>query len=201
MGAIAASGKPDALVLFRKVLIASSSIPGLLPPVYFRVQADGSDYTEMHVDGGATKQVFHLGFILDSHPSASGAATPAPVRQMRLYVIRNGLMRPEWGPVPSRATSILGRAVWTLVKWQALGDIFRLYALCHRQGIEFNLAYIPDEYVPSTTEEFNTKEMDRLFKIGYDLSRPGYQWRKAPPGVSWDDSTRPLVGTAGSASR
>lgn len=57
MTAIAASKDPDALALFRKVLIASAAIPGAFPPVMIDVTVNGAHYREMHVDGGATAQV------------------------------------------------------------------------------------------------------------------------------------------------
>jgi len=50
MGAIAASGCPGSLKLFRKVMLASASIPGAFPPVYFDVELNGRKYDEMHVD-------------------------------------------------------------------------------------------------------------------------------------------------------
>ena len=52
MGAIAASQAPGALQLFRKIMIASASIPGVVSPVLFDVEVDGQRYQEMHVDGG-----------------------------------------------------------------------------------------------------------------------------------------------------
>jgi predicted acylesterase/phospholipase RssA len=41
IGAIAASGQPGALDLFRKILLASASIPGAFPPVMIDVEARG----------------------------------------------------------------------------------------------------------------------------------------------------------------
>ena len=38
MGLIASSGRPDALELFRKVMLASASIPVAFPPVFFEVE-------------------------------------------------------------------------------------------------------------------------------------------------------------------
>ncbi len=61
MGVIASSGDPDALALFRKVMLASASIPIAFPPVYFDVEADGRSYDEMHVDGGVGARVFIAG--------------------------------------------------------------------------------------------------------------------------------------------
>src|SRR6202035_96647 len=54
MGAIAMHGGPEGLRLFRQVLIASASIPGLFPPVMIPVETLGTVFEEMHVDGSAT---------------------------------------------------------------------------------------------------------------------------------------------------
>ena len=58
IGAIAASGRPLALDLVRKILRASASIPGAFPPVMIDVDAGGIHYQEMNVDGGAVAQTF-----------------------------------------------------------------------------------------------------------------------------------------------
>ena len=52
MGAIAASGHPEALELFRKVLLASASVPGVFDPVFIDAESNGHWFKEMHVDGG-----------------------------------------------------------------------------------------------------------------------------------------------------
>src|SRR6185503_7730875 len=58
MGAIAAHDGPEALALFRRILLASSSIPGLFPPVLIDVEADGRRFQEMHTDGGLGSPLF-----------------------------------------------------------------------------------------------------------------------------------------------
>lgn len=58
MTRIAASQSPRALDLFRDVMIASAAIPGAFPPVMIDVELEGKRFQEMHVDGGATAQVF-----------------------------------------------------------------------------------------------------------------------------------------------
>ena len=66
MGAIAVSGQPDALELFRKVVLASASIPIAFPPVFFDVEAGGRRYDEMHVDGAVAAHVFLSGGVRPS---------------------------------------------------------------------------------------------------------------------------------------
>jgi predicted acylesterase/phospholipase RssA len=58
MGRIAAEGGDLARRLFRDVLVASASAPGVFPPVLIRVQEAGVEFDEMHVDGGTTVPLF-----------------------------------------------------------------------------------------------------------------------------------------------
>ncbi|HUS97414.1 MAG TPA: patatin-like phospholipase family protein, partial [Hyphomicrobiaceae bacterium] len=60
LGAIAASGAPNAKDIFRKALIASASVPVAFPPVLFQIEVDGQIYDEMHVDGGVVSQATAL---------------------------------------------------------------------------------------------------------------------------------------------
>lgn len=60
MGAIASSGNPGALELFRKIMIASASMPVIFTPVYVDVEVGGIQFDEMHVDGGVAAQVFSM---------------------------------------------------------------------------------------------------------------------------------------------
>ena len=53
MGAIACKGGSDSVKMFRKIILASNSLPMTFPPVYFKVaSASGDIYDEMHVDAG-----------------------------------------------------------------------------------------------------------------------------------------------------
>ena len=44
--------------MIHKIILASASIPGAFPPWIIEVEADGGRYDDLHVDGGATAQVF-----------------------------------------------------------------------------------------------------------------------------------------------
>ena len=60
MGAIASSGAPNALDLFRDVLAASASVPAVFPPQMIDVTAADARFQEMHVDGSVVTPVFTL---------------------------------------------------------------------------------------------------------------------------------------------
>ncbi len=90
MGAIASSGHPEALPLFRKILLASAAIPGLFPPVFIDVVAGGKRWKEMHVDGGVTGQVFFLPSQIMFAPLDKKYGLYS---KRNLYIIRNGSTR------------------------------------------------------------------------------------------------------------
>lgn len=179
MGRIAMSEHPQALSLFRKVLLASAAIPGLFPPVRISVRAGGQTYDELHVDGGITQQVFV------APPSVRIGDVSPEIKQMtkRLFIIRNGKISPEWRPVEASMLSISHRSVSTLIKNQGIGDLYRIYATTQRDGVDFNLAAIPSDFSMTSDAPFERRYMRALYDIGYKAARLGYHWIKAPPGM------------------
>jgi hypothetical protein len=181
MGRIAMSNDRDALGLFRKILLASATLPGVFPPVRIQVRVGGQSYDELHVDGGVTRQVFIAPslFSLASHDQKPGRSVARP----RLYVIRNGKIDPEWQSVGENVVSITQRSISTLIKNQGIGDLYRIYTVTQREGIDFNLASIPTDFGEISDEPFDQKYMIALFDRGYNLASTNYPWVKAPPGV------------------
>jgi predicted acylesterase/phospholipase RssA len=180
MGRIAMSQKPDAKSLFRKILLASATLPGVFPPVRIQVRVGGQNYDELHVDGGVTRQVFMTPSIFSGVSHDKKSATMA---KPRLFVIRNGKIDPEWQPVNENVLSITQRSISTLIKNQGIGDLYRIYSVTRRDGIDFNLASIPADFKEKSGEPFDQKYMIALFERGYDLASHDYSWAKAPPGM------------------
>jgi hypothetical protein len=177
MTKIAASGHPRALQLFRDVLVASAAIPGILPPTLLDVEVDGQPYQEMHVDGGAVAQVFLYppSFAILERALAEGIQ-----RERGLYVIRNSSDGPDWAQVNRRTMAIAARAVTSLIQAQGRGDLYRLYAIAQRDGVDFNLACIPEHFDAPHSEEFDTAYMRRLFEFAYSMALNGYPWQRVP---------------------
>ena len=96
MGAIAASYHPDALKLFRQVLLASASTPVAFNPVYIKVKAAGQEYDEMHVDGGVKAQVMLYGDAISFYTTRQKLGPLMPQRPRKLYLIRNAQVAPEY---------------------------------------------------------------------------------------------------------
>jgi hypothetical protein len=102
----------------------------------------------------------------------------------RLFVIRNGKISPEWEAVEPGIFSISRRSVFTLIKNQSIGDLYRIYATTQVDGTDFNLAAIPSEFSARWAEPFEQKYMQALYDEGYRLGLRGYAWMKAPPGLA-----------------
>jgi len=180
MTAIAASQDPAALELFRKVLIASAAIPGAFPPVMIDVTVGGVHYQEMHVDGGATAQVFAYPPTLDVR--ATAAQYGAADRKRSLYVIRNARLDPEWANVKRRTLPIAGRAISSLMQTQGVGDLYRIFVTTRDDHVDFNLAFVPASFNTPHTKQFDQAYMRSLYQTGYQLGLAGYAWAKSPPG-------------------
>ncbi len=182
LGAIAASGHPGSIELFKDAMMASAAIPGVFPPVMFSVESHGRTFHEMHSDGGVSSQVFLYPASLSIKQVTHDMGVD---RNRRVYVIRNAQLQPIYEAVPRRTLPIAQRAISTLIKTQGVGDLYRIYLGCERDDLDFHLAYIPGDFAIKPTEEFDPRYMRALFDLGFQqASDPtnGYPWHAAPPG-------------------
>ncbi|MEY2696615.1 MAG: hypothetical protein RL333_753 [Pseudomonadota bacterium] len=178
---IAASGKSGSLELIRSLMIASAAIPGAFPPVLIDVLADGKHYQEMHVDGGATTQVF-------LYPPALRTAKllqdKNEQRERKLYIIRNGRQDHDWAQVDRRTLPIIQKAISSLIHTQGFGDLYRLYLTAKQDNIAFNLTFIPNSFHAPHLEDFDRSYMKSLFEVGFTLGSQGSPWITVPPGIT-----------------
>ena len=181
MGKIASHGPPEALNLFVSVMIASASIPAGFPPTMIDVEAGGKRYQEMHVDGGTMAQVF---VYPASIRIGEAAAAIGVTRERKVYVIRNARLDPDWAQVERSTMSIAGRAIASLIHTQGIGDLYRIYSTAVRDGVDFNLTFIPASFNFPHKEEFDNAYMRALYDVGYDQGVKGIPWAKTPPGFT-----------------
>ena len=173
IGALAASGKPEALKLFHKILRASAAIPGLFQPVMIDVELDGKKYQEMHVDGGAIAQLF-------LYPPALEAGRLLK-RKRVAYIIRNARLDPDYAMAERRTINIAGRAINTMLAASGHNDVLRTYFVSQRDGVDYNLAYIGSDFTVEKKGEFVQAYMQALYDYGYQQARAGSEWHKPPP--------------------
>jgi predicted acylesterase/phospholipase RssA len=177
IGAIAASGQPGALELFRKILLASAAVPGAFPPVLIDVEANGRRYQEMHVDGGAFAQMFLYPAAMNRE-SVTRDAKPRPIRA---WLIRNSRLHPLWANVERSTLSIVQEAIASMIQASGMNDVARIYFTTQRDGVDFNLAFIGPDFTLKEKESFDPDYMRALYKYGYEKAIKGYPWVKQPP--------------------
>jgi predicted acylesterase/phospholipase RssA len=175
MGAIAAHGGDEALDLFRKVLLASTSVPGAFPPVLIDVEAGGKRFAEMHVDGGVGGQFFVA-------PAALMAATSDfRLPATELYIVIDSGLRPDFQVVPRSIEGILSQSVDLAVKVDTRLMLDRAYIVAKRSGVPFNVASIPESFNVPSHGTFDPDYMRALFQAGYDLGKSATPFAAVPP--------------------
>ncbi|MDH3656072.1 MAG: hypothetical protein OEN21_17545, partial [Myxococcales bacterium] len=138
----------------------------------------GTTYDELHVDGGATSQVFLYPVGVDYDHVLAKLAVPG---RPKVYVIRNSRLDPIYEKVENKLIPIAGRSLESLVRTQGIGDLYRIYLQTCRDGLEFHLAYIPPDFTAKSDGEFDRTYMQALFDLAYERSKAGYDWVKMPP--------------------
>ena len=185
LGSIAMNGGAEARALFRDVLVASASVPGLFPPVVIRVHEHEALYEEVHVDGTISVPFFVPPALVAATRDASGSS-----QDVNVYVIVDGRLTEQPGSVRLRAKSILSRSVSA-----GLNHMFRtaleLTATdADRKGAQFQFAAIPAGYPAHNPFDFRTPNMRSLFQYGLNCAQSGRLWTSSR-GVGRDDAEHP----------
>lgn len=178
IGEIALSGKVNALALVHDILLASSAVPGIFPPVIINVAVGDQKFTELHVDGGVTRQAF---LYPPQFIETEFIETIGDKIERKLFIIRNGRSQAIYEPVKKSLYSIALKSLSMTIENKAVGDLYRIYQITSRDGIDYNLAIIPETFKLKPKEPFDPEYTQALFKIGYKLSKDGYPWKKSPP--------------------
>ena len=106
-------GTPEAVELYRGVVLASCSVPVAFPPVRIPVEIDGQRYEELHADGGANDEVIFRAFMVTDLNRAAGIPGGYAPAGSTLYVSTTASCTPTptapgpgssrcWTPRPGR---------------------------------------------------------------------------------------------------
>ena len=177
MGAIAARGDDKALKLFRDVLLASSSIPGMFQPVMIEVEANGKKFQEMHADGTITAPFF----VMPESMLAAGSAARLPTSQV--YVIINSKLESEFSMPERRISLILGRTIGVALTAALKAELLLVTASAHRLGLNLNVAYVPETFNHPNRGLFDHVYMEALFKYGVEQAQKGTGFASTADGM------------------
>ncbi|MDR7035657.1 putative acylesterase/phospholipase RssA [Methylobacterium sp. BE186] len=168
MGAIASAGGPKALELFRAIVLASSAVPGIFPPVMIDALApDGKAFQEMHADGGTTAP-----FYLAPAAAITGAA-PVRIPARTVYVVVNNKLAPDF-QIASRTTlSVLGRSLSAAIKAQTRAALALTRNFAAANGLDVQVAEIDGRFGQTSAAPFDQGYMKALYAHGERLGRAG----------------------------
>lgn len=159
MGAIAAYGGEAGLDLFRRVLMASSAIPGLFPPVYIAARSAGGSIREMHVDGATNTP-----FFVAPEPILSGREMTLPM--ISLTIVANARLAPEFQVVDPSTASILGRAIASALKSATRLAINVVARAVGPRAIPVEVWAVPSSFERVSRGAFDPEYMTALFGVG-----------------------------------
>lgn len=170
---IAASGHPNAKKLIQDIMLASTSIPGMFSPVLIEVQINGKKHHELHVDGGVTRQIFTYSEALNIKRYEE-ILNISPNKNM--WLIRNTKINPEYMEVPLGIGSIVQRSMSTLLKYQGRNNLENIILVAKRDGFKVHLTNVPQEFNEPLNESFDTRYMQELYQVGYDVGKSEKSW-------------------------
>jgi hypothetical protein len=96
----------------------------------------------------------------------------------------NSRLRTDWSDVERLTLPIAARAVSSLINYNGVGDLYRIFLVTDRAGAKFNLAFIGDEFHADHKEDFDQNYMRALYSYAYEKASKGYPWDHAPPGFA-----------------
>jgi predicted acylesterase/phospholipase RssA len=198
VSAIAAGDRPDKQDLISKIILASTSVPGQFPPVKFDVTVNGRRYTELHVDGGASSEVFvrlaHLNV-----PTEQLQAGPRPLAGSNIYAIVSGKVFAEPKCVDPNLFGILGGSITSLIAAMTQNDLLRIYTLSLLTGMQFQFTALRQDFPDDGGSlKFEPLSQIRLFEEGRRVGLQGGRgddWRTQPPAVLRHEQVVPRTGT------
>lgn len=197
MGAIASRG-PEALDLYKGIILASSAVPGAYPPFILPVEVNGVEYQEMHLDGAVSDTVvFRPNLLSDLNRARGSESTWAPPGS-RLYALNNDKFYPEPKCV-KLLLSAIGATVEGLYSNKCRDGLARIYLNCLQTGIDFRVTGIPQGFpVAGVSTKLSPEEQRKLFELGRCVGQQngdGDGWRSEPPGLEPGEQTIPRTGT------
>lgn len=171
MGLLASQNDENSRALFKEVLVASASIPGVFPPVLIAgLQPDQTVVMEMHADGGVNTPFLAIpeNLTLWTRPHEQRG-------DGSLYVVVNGQVGRNDGVTPGRLTAILMRSYDSMSKASLRTHLATTAAFAQRNGMTMSLSAIPDN-IEASSLKFDQPTMTAMFNLGRAQGRSTDSW-------------------------
>lgn len=178
MGVLATQGDDAGLILFKDVLVASASIPGVFPPVLIAgLNPNGQIVQDMHVDGGVNTPFLAVpeDLLLWTNPDAGGD-------DGAIYVVVNGQIGRNQGVTPGKIRGILARTYDSMSKASLRTALIATAAFASRNGMTMSMTAVPDN-VNASSLRFESESMKALFELGRSRAVAGEAWSPVSPTI------------------
>ena len=158
------------LGLYRQVVLASASIPILVPPV----RIDGN----LYADGGARAQLFFEKGLLPNLREVSHT-------NLMLHVIVNGKLGMETNCVSDCLKELTLRTLDMLLDANGIGNLYHIKYELDRIGFgKFRLSRIPRDVPVTSSAVFEPAAMRKLYDEGVRFGQQG-RWERQIPEVDF----------------
>ena len=174
LGAIAKNGGSSARTLFRDVLVASASVPGMFPPVIIRVAENGTNNDQAHVDGAATVPFFVPPALLQSSRGVAGSGRAA------VFVIVDGSLSGGARTTRLTARAILSRSIRVGLDHLLLTTLELTAATAQLEGADLQYSSLPTDYPLPDVFDFSARVRGPLFHYAYQCAETGRFWTSFP---------------------
>ena len=193
--AIAAGNRPDKKKLLVDIFLATASVPGQFPPVTFDVVVNGQTYTELHVDGGVTSEIF-VRLALLNVPEDQLRNSKRPLAGSNIHSLVAGKLYADPDCIKPRVFgSILGTSVGSLVYAMTQNDLLRINYLCLITGMKARFTAVPRDFEDDGDAlNFEPKSLAKLFNAGYKVGQTDEGWRVRAPGTEPEEQAVPRAG-------
>jgi predicted acylesterase/phospholipase RssA len=181
LGSIASNGGPNARTLFRDVLVASASVPGMFPPVIIRVQEDGAPHDEAHIDGAMT-----IPFLVPPAFVQTPSETLNGTHRTAVYVIIDGPLGEASRTTRLTARAILSRSIHAGLDRLLLTTLELTAANARLQGATLQYSAVPGAYPPLDPFDFRAGTLRPLLRYADECAQAGRLWTTF--GRTHDDS-------------
>lgn len=171
LGKIARVGGEPARKLFRDVLTASASIPGLFPPMIIHVEEGSTKYDEMHVDGSVSTPFFaapESAFLVSLDESM--------LHDWSMYVLVNGQLTGLPSTTRIRSIPILSHSFSATLRHDSRSELLTTAGFAHRYGIALKFTSLPIDYPQDDPLDFHEATLQTLFNYGKRCAELGRLW-------------------------
>jgi predicted acylesterase/phospholipase RssA len=185
LGSIARNGGANARVMFRDVLVASASVPGMFPPVVMHFRKNGQVYDEAHVDGSVTLPFFvapeFADDSLESRDSSAQPTTAAPAatkdkRPTTLYVLIDGPLDERPQATRLQTGAILSRSVTASLHVMMRTTLELVASNAAASGVSLQYSAIPAAYPRRNAFDFSAAGMRPLFQYAARCAAETHLW-------------------------